>query len=304
MTKQNPCLVHLLLLNIHQLDIKKKTLNYVTSSFFWSRPLTDEKLADLGGVWQFRQEPENVSLNSNEDDDMANLTDESALSTPLPDADITFFDPLQPLPGEDEEGEKMQSSDDQMSNTWLLSAMTVCASLEGECQKPKCAASHNTNTDVIDGGHTERSQTNGGKMFSIGQPSQFETMDTDSVPASASQSVGTSDRPQTLSSPALIAKSIAGKAGLTLPSPSRSPAITPSQSSSSLKGMDRSPSKTRLVVEKGDYILQAANQICLAQENEASGNYQLAFDFYKSGVEMLLMGVQGQNQVFCLSLEI
>ena len=44
---------------------------------------------------------------------------------------------------------------------------------------------------------------------------------------------------------------------------------------------------------KEDYIYTAANQICLAQEYEANGNYEMAFATYKSCVGILLQGVQG-----------
>lgn len=42
-----------------------------------------------------------------------------------------------------------------------------------------------------------------------------------------------------------------------------------------------------------DYIYVAANKICLAQECEASGKFAEAFAHYKSGVGILLQGVQG-----------
>ena len=44
--------------------------------------------------------------------------------------------------------------------------------------------------------------------------------------------------------------------------------------------------------DKGDYIVQAAKQISLAQHCEASNNYHLAFSYYKNGVGILLTGVQ------------
>ncbi|ELT94065.1 hypothetical protein CAPTEDRAFT_182282 [Capitella teleta] len=44
--------------------------------------------------------------------------------------------------------------------------------------------------------------------------------------------------------------------------------------------------------DNGDYIIMAANQISLAQQCEANGSFQLAFSYYKSGVGILLTGVQ------------
>ena len=50
---------------------------------------------------------------------------------------------------------------------------------------------------------------------------------------------------------------------------------------------------------KEDYIYTAANQICLAQEYEANGSYEMAFATYKSCVGILLQGVQGNNEDCC-----
>lgn len=50
--------------------------------------------------------------------------------------------------------------------------------------------------------------------------------------------------------------------------------------------------------DKGDYIVQAAKQISLAQHCEASNNYHLAFSYYKNGVGILLTGVQCKCLVF------
>ena len=47
-------------------------------------------------------------------------------------------------------------------------------------------------------------------------------------------------------------------------------------------------------IEKGDYIYQAASQFSLAQQCEANANYHMAFNYYKSGVGILLTGVQSK----------
>lgn len=49
---------------------------------------------------------------------------------------------------------------------------------------------------------------------------------------------------------------------------------------------------------KEDYIYHAADQICLAQECEASSKFELAFSYYKSGVGILLQGVQSKSNYF------
>ncbi|GFO48697.1 ribosomal protein s6 kinase delta-1 [Plakobranchus ocellatus] len=44
---------------------------------------------------------------------------------------------------------------------------------------------------------------------------------------------------------------------------------------------------------KEDYIYLAASQISMAQNSEANGDFEVAFAYYKSGVGILLQGVQG-----------
>lgn len=45
---------------------------------------------------------------------------------------------------------------------------------------------------------------------------------------------------------------------------------------------------------KEDYIYLAASQISMAQNSEANGDFEVAFAYYKSGVGILLQGVQGK----------
>ncbi|CAG5123199.1 unnamed protein product, partial [Candidula unifasciata] len=49
---------------------------------------------------------------------------------------------------------------------------------------------------------------------------------------------------------------------------------------------------------KDDYIYRAANQISKAQNSQANGNYEVAFAYYKSGVGILLHGVQGDTNKY------
>ncbi|XP_059179556.1 ribosomal protein S6 kinase delta-1-like [Physella acuta] len=46
---------------------------------------------------------------------------------------------------------------------------------------------------------------------------------------------------------------------------------------------------------KEDYIYLAASQISMAQNSEANGDFEVAFAYYKSGVGILLQGVQGDT---------
>jgi hypothetical protein len=46
------------------------------------------------------------------------------------------------------------------------------------------------------------------------------------------------------------------------------------------------------IKEKGDYIFQAAAQISLGQQCEAAANYHMAFNYFRTGIGILLTGVQ------------
>lgn len=45
---------------------------------------------------------------------------------------------------------------------------------------------------------------------------------------------------------------------------------------------------------KSDYLDKASELICLAVQKEKEEDYQAAFSYYRSGVDLLLQGVQGQ----------
>lgn len=45
---------------------------------------------------------------------------------------------------------------------------------------------------------------------------------------------------------------------------------------------------------KSDYLDKASELICLAVQREKEQDYQAAFSYYRSGVDLLLQGVQGQ----------
>ncbi|KAK6997823.1 ribosomal protein S6 kinase delta-1 [Biomphalaria glabrata] len=82
---------------------------------------------------------------------------------------------------------------------------------------------------------------------------------------------------------------------------------TPSHTSRSLlkRLVTGSPKKPRSMSDqsvttmdlggKEDYIYLAASQISMAQNSEANGEFEVAFAYYKSGVGILLQGVQGDT---------
>ena len=79
----------------------------------------------LGGVWQYRQTAEEISLNEDdEDDDNTDFTDGSSLSTslstslntPLASADLAFFDPLNAPPS------LTSNTNENCDDTWMLTS--------------------------------------------------------------------------------------------------------------------------------------------------------------------------------------
>ena len=74
---------------------------------------------ELEGVWKFPQVPDNISLNSYDDDTDATDVD-STLGTPLPESELSFFDPLSKDKAEGE-------TNLRTSKSWLFDAINTCA---------------------------------------------------------------------------------------------------------------------------------------------------------------------------------
>ena len=74
---------------------------------------------ELEGVWKFPQVPDNISLNSYDEDTDATDVD-STLGTPLPESELSFFDPLSQE--KTETGSALHTS-----KSWLMDAINTCA---------------------------------------------------------------------------------------------------------------------------------------------------------------------------------
>ena len=74
---------------------------------------------ELEGVWKFPQVPDNISLNSYDEDTDATDVD-STLGTPLPESELSFFDPLSQE--KTETGSTLHTS-----KSWLMDAINTCA---------------------------------------------------------------------------------------------------------------------------------------------------------------------------------
>ncbi|XP_064600740.1 uncharacterized protein LOC135466918 [Liolophura sinensis] len=273
-------------------------------------------------LWNLPQVPDNMSLNSFDGDDDPDLTDvESALSTPLPEADISFFDPLKsdaisPSPDPDTPSELTHS------NSWLLSAFKTCADIETNEETPT------EQKPVIseEEGDTGITFEVSGPTESTSTPKGGSDINTDSgteaVPPDAS--VKALDKADFSEFDPLKSRSHSkvdcGKGDLDLSS--RSPSIsscgTPERKASQNSSTSSTPSPKKVVrataagsprrgtptpegvadIDLGgqyDYIYIAAHQISRAQESEVAGNYEMAHAYYMSGVGILLQGVQGDT---------
>ena len=83
---------------------------------------SDNGETELEGVWKFPQVPDNISLNSYDEDTDATDVD-STLGTPLPESELSFFDPL----SKDKLEESGTTTTLRTSKSWLMEAINTCA---------------------------------------------------------------------------------------------------------------------------------------------------------------------------------
>ena len=108
----------------------QKSSNSISLTLRFSYLIRVESSSSLGGVWKYRQAADEISIDDLGDDD-TDFTDESALGTPLPDTEMSFFDPLHPVSTGTGQGGGAVGVDD---DSWLLSALSACAELNKEDQ--------------------------------------------------------------------------------------------------------------------------------------------------------------------------
>lgn len=269
---------------------------------------TSTSASDIcNGVWSHPQIPDNISITSMEDEELEELDRDVSvvLGTPLPDADISYFDPLQP----NQEEAVSSSHELDTDNIWLLSALATnvlpftTESLVLDPNKDKMPDKHLEERNSFHQCHSQQassvasdSKESPAKESDTEKTSQIDISAFDPLEdvshAKVSYTKGDFDisldlppltthpsSPERNDSSTTAAKSSA----------SFSPKIQRSRSSS------RSSEMSLKVGGKEDYIYVAANQICQAQECEASGRHEMAFAFYRNGVGILLQGVQGDG---------
>ena len=220
--------------------------------------------------------------------------------------DIDLFDPLagRNVGGED---------DSEYSNAWLLSTMPICDTelpretdktdaLLDELEKELVSSNSDTNFDTgdtnVDNNDTVPPAVVGETFASTGLTNADYADGTegssDAVHKGRSRSSSTVEcgKGDLVISPVHAAPSSVGSV---VPPPG-GPSPTRSQTKRSEVGSSSSRHHQGLVTvdlkQKADYIFQAAHHISLALQCEASANYFMAFNYYKSGVGILLTGVQ------------
>ncbi len=220
-----------------------------------------------------------------------------------------------PLPPALKEAESSGSSD-----TMTGQSQTDGGQVTSSSQSPAGSATRQTSAAHSDDRSTERSQHNqlvdefdplkGGKVqcgkgdidFNLTEPPSpqvqcgkgdldFSLMGPSSPPPivpfiSENSSVETNVAAQSfqLQPPSQKGSSLSPKG-----SPRGSGASSPSRSPRKMLA------KLNLKDKGAAYIVQAAKEISLAQQCEANNNYTMAFSYYKTGVGLLITGVQGKT---------
>ncbi|XP_066282997.1 ribosomal protein S6 kinase delta-1-like [Branchiostoma lanceolatum] len=290
------------------------------------------KEPSLGGVWLHKTADDNISLHSDDmtcsDDDATTFTDDSMPNTPLPSQEeMSFFDPLNKkdllaLPEEEEvEGEGTL----RRSNSWLLRAMDECTELasgssaeDGDEGLTMRLPKEDVETDVAnylatidnssaaDSGIVESPQhdSQSGAVENPPMDSPWAPSRQDSFEERSRHWQGSVARAY-LDSVRHRSRRESGQQGpgadKTSDSDDRVDGIvvgpaTPVHVHNRVRALSgRSVGSFDLGAEMADYIHEAAQMIRLALENEACGGFEAAFGYYKSGVEMLLRGVQNDT---------
>ncbi|KAL3874775.1 hypothetical protein ACJMK2_037745 [Sinanodonta woodiana] len=264
-----------------------------------ARQYSENSDQQLEEMWNLPQVPDNISLNSYDDD--TDTTDlESGLSTPLPDADLSFFDPLS------KEHMDIGTTQIKHSKSWLFEAMNTCAEMEADTVKSNEQIRVTDNEDkglqIMGGDASDTDGTVTGEISSsddtfgsrTGSVYLVDLSEFDPLPRSGSKVIygkGDLDISQVLSGSSTSLESTSSTSSNTSQQVNRKSNLSPYRQRSATK----ESISTMDLGGKEDYIYKAANKISFAQECEANGNYELAFASYKSGVGILLQGVQGDK---------
>lgn len=269
----------------------------------------------LGGVWNHPQVMDDISINSSDPDDEeatdGNVSNvESTIKSPLPDTDMSFFDPLM------SDGKPSPAPELHQSNSWLFTALTTCAEMSDDQSDQTISSEHQheggisinfpssspeTESMVVD---DPQSQNNNNSQTGLSSchstPSKtankliIDVSEFDPLRSRTGSKVECGKGDLDLSISGSVDGSIQSSLSSAQSSPRHQPGIILSSPLRRQRRANTNDSVSNMDLGgKDDYIYLAANQICLAQECQANGKFEMAFAYYKSGVGILLQGVQG-----------
>ncbi|XP_050407265.2 ribosomal protein S6 kinase delta-1 [Patella vulgata] len=279
-TGQPPDIVPITVTDVHKQDVRSPSEEKSTTSSVSEGPTCssssgqdglDVESKPLEGTWNFPQVPDNISLGSStgEDTDL-----DSAFGTPLKDSELSVFDPI--LMKSCDVSDLIDGDDDILRVISDLPSVSTSqsSSLRGSKENLLDSSSHGHGDLEIDLKEFDplRSRT----------PSSVECGKGDIDLSNSSQ------------------RSSSVNSVTSLPStPIKSGRSTPRGHSPVVKNRsDTQSSVSSLTQTKGDYLVVAASQIGMAQECEVNGNFEMAFAYYKIGVDVLIQGVQADTDKY------
>ncbi|GIY30415.1 ribosomal protein S6 kinase delta-1 [Caerostris extrusa] len=231
----------------------------------------EEPVLFLGGIWQHHQVPDAISLGSHgtdDDDDHTTFTDDDSVAS-RPSHSLAEFDPLFQL-SNDIPGQKMTSNQENLCNSWLLSALQTCINsdserdLENILEFPTPFGDFEISEDYIPSSGECHSGTD---TNSESKESHF-TFDFPTPVAEEPSDISEFDP--------LTHRSFSQEDDSYLYDRF---AMTPN---SYQKDSSRRPS----------YIMQSSNYVETAQKAEDNGHYEEAFELYKKAIDALILGFQ------------
>ncbi|CAG5123035.1 unnamed protein product [Candidula unifasciata] len=182
----------------------------------------------------------------------------SGKTTPSKTADLEEFDPLGPT-SQSPDGAKVECGRGDLDLSLEEQGSISVSSDVSSCSHGSQSSSYMQSQDRV---HTEHTKKSGRSQNAGSDKSE------DSEKTSSSKSTPTS----------LLKRLVSGSPVAQKPQS----LVDQNVASSDLNG-------------KEDYIYLAANHISMAQNSEVNGEYEIAFAYYKSGVGILLQGVQGDT---------
>ncbi|XP_054714301.1 ribosomal protein S6 kinase delta-1-like [Uloborus diversus] len=226
----------------------------------------------LGGTWQHRQLPDNISLGSHcteDEDDRTTFTDDDSCNS-RPSLNLSEFDPLFEAVTNDSPSRKFFSDQNNLCNNWLLSALQSCSiistevDIEGTLEFPVPFGDLECAEDVVTPSNEFSNATNFSKL-------EHFTFDTVSCNEEQLPDVSAFD-------PILNTESSLNDFDDNLYNYDDF-AMTPNSCKTELQ-------------KRPSFIVHASKYVVNAQEAEENERYAEAFESYKKAIDLLLQGIQ------------